>query len=137
MRAVWLREFGGPEVLVPGTAPDPAPGPGQVLVDVAHANITFVETMFRATGFGPFGAELPLIPGNGVGGTITELGPGVDPALAGRVVVTATGGTGGYAERVVVDQGAPVRVPAGRGGGADGRRPDRPDAGPCGRAAAG
>lgn len=113
MRAVWLREFGGPEVLVPGTAPDPAPGPGQVLVDVAHANITFVETMFRASGFGPFRAELPVIPGNGVGGTITALGAGVDPALAGRVVVTATGGTGGYAERVVVDQGAPVPVPPG------------------------
>ncbi|MEW2443063.1 zinc-binding dehydrogenase [Micromonospora marina] len=113
MRAVWLREFGGPEVLVPGTAPDPAPGPGQVLVDVAHANITFVETMFRASGFGPIGAEPPVIPGNGVGGTITALGPGVDPALAGRVVVTATGGTGGYTERVVVDQGAPVPVPPG------------------------
>ncbi|MDX5456890.1 zinc-binding dehydrogenase [Micromonospora tulbaghiae] len=113
MRAVWLREFGGPEVLVPGTAPDPAPGPGQVLVDVAHANITFVETMFRASGFGPFRAELPVIPGNGVGGTITALGAGADPALAGRVVVTATGGTGGYAERVVVDQGAPVPVPPG------------------------
>ncbi|MEU4788666.1 zinc-binding dehydrogenase [Micromonospora tulbaghiae] len=111
MRAVWLREFGGPEVLVPGTAPDPAPGPGQVLVDVAHANITFVETLFRASGFGPFRAELPVIPGNGVGGTITALGAGVNPALAGRVVVTATGGTGGYAERVVVDQGAPVPVP--------------------------
>ncbi|MDW3850918.1 zinc-binding dehydrogenase [Micromonospora sp. BRA006-A] len=113
MRAVWLREFGGPEVLVPGTAPDPAPGPGQVLVDVAHANITFVETMFRASGFGPFGTALPVIPGNGVGGTITALGPGVDPALAGRVVVTATGGTGGYAERVVVDRDAPVPVPPG------------------------
>ncbi|MFD4209222.1 zinc-binding dehydrogenase [Micromonospora tulbaghiae] len=113
MRAVWLREFGGPEMLVPGTAPDPAPGPGQVLVDVAHANITFVETMFRASGFGPFRAELPVIPGNGVGGTITALGAGADPALAGRVVVTATGGTGGYAERVVVDQGAPVPVPPG------------------------
>ncbi|WP_435091122.1 zinc-binding dehydrogenase [Micromonospora aurantiaca (nom. illeg.)] len=113
MRAVWLREFGGPEVLVPGTAPDPAPGPGQVLVDVAHANITFVETMFRASGFGPFDDDLPVIPGNGVGGTITALGPGADPALAGRVVVTTTGGTGGYAERVVVDQGAPVPVPPG------------------------
>lgn len=95
MRAVWLREFGGPEVLVPGTAPDPAPGPGQVLVDVAHANITFVETMFRASGFGPFDDDLPVIPGNGVGGTITALGPGADPALAGRVVLTTTGGTGG------------------------------------------
>ncbi|HEY3470101.1 MAG TPA: NADPH:quinone reductase, partial [Amycolatopsis sp.] len=38
MRAVWLREFGGPEVLVPGEAPDPVPGPGQVLVEVAFAN---------------------------------------------------------------------------------------------------
>ncbi|MGY0004218.1 zinc-binding dehydrogenase [Micromonospora sp. I033] len=113
MRAVWLREFGGPEVLVPGPAPDPEPGPGQVLVEVAHANITFVETMFRATGFGPFAASLPVIPGNGVGGTITAVGPGVDPALRGRRVVSATGGSGGYAERVVVDQAAPIPVPDG------------------------
>ncbi|NES29780.1 zinc-binding dehydrogenase [Micromonospora terminaliae] len=113
MRAVWLREFGGPEVLVPGPAPDPVPGPGQVLVEVAHANITFVETMFRATGFGPFAATLPVIPGNGVGGTITEVGPDVDPALIGRRVVSTTGGTGGYAERVAVDQSAPLPVPDG------------------------
>ncbi|MFI7213053.1 zinc-binding dehydrogenase [Micromonospora maritima] len=113
MRAVWLREFGGPEVLVPGPAPDPAPGPGQVLVEVAHANITFVETMFRATGFGPFAGDLPMIPGNGVGGTITDVGPGVDRALVGRTVVTGTGGSGGYAERVVVDRDAPVPVPPG------------------------
>ncbi|SCG54867.1 zinc-binding dehydrogenase [Micromonospora humi] len=113
MRAVWLREFGGPEVLVPGPAPDPTPGPGQVLVEVAHANITFVETMFRATGFGPFAADLPLIPGNGVGGTITAVGPGVDPTLVGQLVVTGTGGTGGYAERVVVDRDAPIPVPPG------------------------
>ncbi|MFI5834328.1 zinc-binding dehydrogenase [Micromonospora sp. NPDC051300] len=113
MRAVWLREFGGPEVLVPGAAPDPEPGPGQVLVAVAHANITFVETMFRATGFGPFTGDPPLIPGNGVGGTIAAVGPGVDPALVGRRVVTATGGTGGYAERVVVDRDAPIPVPPG------------------------
>jgi NADPH2:quinone reductase len=113
VRAVWLREFGGPEVLVPGPAPDPVPGPGQVLVEVAHANITFVETMFRATGFGPFTATLPVIPGNGVGGTVTAIGPGADPALIGRRVVTGTGGTGGYAERVAVDQGAPIPVPDG------------------------
>ncbi|MEV6206706.1 hypothetical protein [Kitasatospora sp. NPDC051914] len=42
MRAVWLREFGGPEVLVAGEAPDPVPGPGQVVVDVVYANTTFV-----------------------------------------------------------------------------------------------
>ena len=52
MRVVWLTAFGGPEVLVAGDAPDPEPGPGQALVDVAFAGITFVETMFRATGAG-------------------------------------------------------------------------------------
>ncbi|WP_319459245.1 zinc-binding dehydrogenase [Micromonospora sp. RTP1Z1] len=113
MRAVWLREFGGPEVLVPGPAPDPVPGPGQVLIEVAHANLTFVETMFRATGFGPFAAVPPLIPGNGVGGVIAAVGPGVDPELVGRRVVSGTGGAGGYAERVVVDRELPIEVPAG------------------------
>ncbi|MCW3816565.1 zinc-binding dehydrogenase [Micromonospora sp. DR5-3] len=113
MRAVWLRKFGGPEVLVPGPAPDPTPGPDQVLIEVAHANITFVETMFRSTGFGPFTGSPPLIPGNGVGGVITEVGPGVDPALVGRRVVSSTGGSGGYAERVVVDRDTPFAVPDG------------------------
>jgi NADPH2:quinone reductase len=113
VRAVWLREFGGPEVLVPGPAPDPVPGPGQVLIEVAHANLTFVETMFRATGFGPFPATPPLIPGNGVGGVIAAVGPDVDPELVGRRVVSGTGGSGGYAERVVVNRDLPVEVPAG------------------------
>jgi NADPH2:quinone reductase len=75
VRAVWLTAFGGPEVLVPGDAPDPVPGPGQVVVEVAYVNITFVETQFRATGFGPFAGELPMIPGNGVGGTVAAVGP--------------------------------------------------------------
>ena len=94
MRAVWLREFGGPEVLVAGEAPDPVPGPGQVLVEVAFVNVTFVETQFRASGFGPSAAELPMIPGNGVGGVVAAVGEGVDPSLLGTRVVTGTGGSG-------------------------------------------
>ncbi|MFJ9780680.1 zinc-binding dehydrogenase [Amycolatopsis sp. NPDC101161] len=112
MRAVWLREFGGPEVLVPGDAPDPVPGSGQVLVEVAYANTTFVETQFRAGAPGPFRAEPPLIPGNGVGGVISAVGDGVDPGLAGQRVVTSTGGSGGYAQRVAVDAAAVFPVPA-------------------------
>ncbi|GLZ56496.1 alcohol dehydrogenase catalytic domain-containing protein [Micromonospora sp. NBRC 107095] len=95
MRAIWLREFGGPEVLVPGTAPDPTPGPGQVLIDVAHVSITFIETQLRSGRPGPFRLTPPLIPGNGVGGVITTVGADVDPALTGRRVVSATGGSGG------------------------------------------
>jgi len=113
MRVVWLTAFGGPEVLVAGEAPDPEPGPGQALVDVAFAGITFIETMFRATGAGPFRAELPMVPGNGVGGTVAAIGDGVDPGLVGTRVVTSTGGSGGYAERAAVDAAALVPVPEG------------------------
>lgn len=113
MRAVWLREFGEPEVLVEGEAPDPVAAPGQVLVEVAFAAVHFIETQFRATGKGPYRGELPMIPGNGVGGVISGLGEGVDPALAGRRVVTSTGGSGGYAQRVAVDAAGVFDVPDG------------------------
>ncbi|GGS49910.1 NADPH:quinone reductase [Planobispora rosea] len=113
MRAVWLKEFGGPEVLVAGEAPEPVAGPGQALVEVAFANITFVETQFRAGGFGPFKAELPVIPGNGVGGVVTAVGPGAGEDLVGRRVIGSTGGSGGYAERAAVDATGLIEVPDG------------------------
>jgi NADPH2:quinone reductase len=113
MRAIWLHEFGGPDVLRIGDAPDPVAGPGQVVVDVAHANITFVETQFRATGAGPFKPELPMIPGNGVGGVVAAVGDGADPALLGTRVIASTGGAGGYAERVAVDAAGAIAVPDG------------------------
>jgi NADPH2:quinone reductase len=115
MRAVWMKEYGGPEVLVPGEAPDPVPGPGQALVEVAFANITFVETQFRARGFGPVRAQLPAIPGNGVGGVVAAVGDGVNPALVGRRVVGPTGGSGGYAALVAADAAGFVEVPDGVG----------------------
>ena len=123
------------------TAPDPVPGPGQVLIEVAHANITFVETQLRAGRLGPFRVTLPLIPGNGVGGMIAAVGPDVDPALVGRRVVSGhrrlrrvrrTGGGG----RGRADRGA-GRVGAGRRGGAAGRRAHRRYADRRGRRAPG
>ena len=110
MQAVWMKEFGGPEVLVPAETPDPRPGPGQVLIDVVFASVTFVETQIRA-GTGPMRAEPPLIPGNGVGGTVAAVGAGVDGSLVGRRVVSTTGGSGGYAERVAVPAAGLIEVP--------------------------
>jgi NADPH:quinone reductase len=117
MHAVWLRQFGPPEVLVPGDAPEPAAGSDQVVVAVAFAGITFVETQVRA-GRSPFPlppGALPMIPGNGVGGVVAGLGSGIDPSLLGRRVVTGTGGRGGYAERVAVDAAGLVEIPEGLG----------------------
>jgi NADPH2:quinone reductase len=48
-----------------------------------------------------------------VGGVVAAVGEGVDPALLGRRVVTATGGSGAYAERVAVPAAGVVPVPEG------------------------
>jgi len=98
VRAIWLREFGPPSVLVAGEADEPA---GEVVIDVRYANITFVETQVRA-GRGPFAVQLPMIPGNGVGGVV-----------GGRRVIASLGGSGGYAERVAVAASALIDVPDG------------------------
>ncbi|MGA6168080.1 zinc-binding dehydrogenase [Amycolatopsis magusensis] len=112
MRAVWLREFGEPGVLVAGEAPEPVPGPGEVLIDVEFANLTYVETQFRRTGFGPFRGEPPMVMGNGVGGVVLAA---EDGSLVGKRVVSSLRGSGGYAERAVAPAGNVLEVPAGLG----------------------
>lgn len=115
MRAVTLTAFGPPENLTVAEVPDPVAGPGQVVVDVRIANITFVETQVRA-GRPPNPSMLPRLPavlGNGVGGVVASTGPGVSSALLGRRVITATGGSGGYAERALADAAGLVDVPEG------------------------
>ncbi|NBE96396.1 zinc-binding dehydrogenase [Nonomuraea sp. K271] len=110
MRAVVVRECGGPEALVLEKVPDPVPGPGQVLIEVMVAGITFVETQVRA-GRGPWPAELPAILGNGVAGAVLSTGEGVDPALAGTRVVSTLGGYGGYAELAVAGADDLITLP--------------------------
>ncbi len=44
MRAVQITRFGGPEVLDVVDVPDPVPGDGQKLYDVAAAGINFADT---------------------------------------------------------------------------------------------
>jgi NADPH:quinone reductase len=112
MRAVVIREFGPPRVLKLAETDEVRPGPGEVVVDVELASVTFVETQLRA-GTPPNPAMLPALPailGNGVGGSVAEAGAGVDPGLIGRRVVTGLSGTGGYAERAVASAGALVEV---------------------------
>ncbi len=115
MIAVWLRQFGGPELLVAEETPDPVAGPGQALLRVRFASVAFIETRLRAGDAGPYRLELPAIPGNGVGGVVAAVGPGTDDAWVDRRVVASTGGSGGYAELVVVAVDALIPVPDGLG----------------------
>jgi NADPH2:quinone reductase len=106
MRAVWWTNYGPPSVLTPGDAPDPVPGPGQVLVRVESAGIPFIETQIRA-GRSPKSGTVrpPAILGGSVGGVV---------AATGERVVTSTGGSGGYAELAVADESELVPVPESR-----------------------
>ena len=89
---------------------DPVPGAGQALIGVELAGVTFVETQVRA-GNGPFEAQLPVTPGNGVGGVVLAVGAGADEGWVGKRVVSSTGGSGGYAGRAVADVGWLHEVP--------------------------
>ncbi|MFI5851784.1 zinc-binding dehydrogenase [Micromonospora chalcea] len=116
MRVVQAIRFGGPEVLVPGQAPDPVAGPGQVVVDVAVAGMTFVETQIRR-GIDRWHERprLPYVPGGLVAGLVSAVGAQADPAWLGRRVLASTGQTGGFAERAVALVGELFPVPDGLG----------------------
>lgn len=113
MRAVMVTRFGGPEVLSVVQVPDPRAGPSEVVVTVSVADILFLDTQLRR-GWGQeyFSVRPPYIPGGGVAGTVTQLGPGVDQGWRGRRVVAPTPG-GGYAEQAVTAVGSVVLVPDG------------------------
>ncbi|WP_405972696.1 zinc-binding dehydrogenase [Streptomyces sp. NBC_00988] len=112
MRAAQVQEFGGPEVLVPVVLPDPVPGPGEVLIDVAYVDTIFVETQVR-TGWGQefFPTTPPYVPGGGVSGVVSALGPEVPEEWLGRRVTSYV--QGGYASRAVAATTALTVVPDG------------------------
>ena len=111
MRVVEVARFGGPEVLTVVEAPDPVPGPGEVVVAVAAADVLWVDTMIRSGAGGDyFPVRPPYRPGAGVAGTVLAVGAGADPAWAGRRVLTPTR-AGGYAERAVAPATGLIEVP--------------------------
>lgn len=117
MRVIEVTRFGGPEVLTSAAAPAPRAGPGEVVIDVAAADVIFLDTMIRsgrAASFFP--VRPPYVPGGGVAGKVASTGDGVDRAWTGRRVIARTGaagGTGGYAERAAVPVDRAIPVPDG------------------------
>ncbi len=112
MRAIQVASFGAPEVLTPVVLPDPVPGPGQVVVGMAAADVIFLDTLLRG-GWGQdiFPRTLPYVPGGGGAGEVLAVGEGVDPAWVGRRVTVRTGV--GYAERIVAEEGEIMPIPDG------------------------
>jgi NADPH:quinone reductase-like Zn-dependent oxidoreductase len=137
MKALLYREAGGPEVLKYIEVPDPEPGPGDVVVDVAAAALNRLDIVQRNGWFQMPGFRYPHIAGMDVAGIVSTIGDDVssvsvgervvvDPSLAGVAENSKLAGMGdlygdlgiigatvdgGYAEKCLVPASHVYRVP--------------------------
>ncbi|MEU8295699.1 NAD(P)H-quinone oxidoreductase [Micromonospora sp. NPDC048909] len=111
MRAITVPEPGGPDALVWTEVPDPAPGSGEVLVDVRASAVNRADLLQRQ-GHYPPPPGAPAYPGLECSGVVSAIGPDVTGWQVGQEVCALLAG-GGYAERVAVPAGQLLPVPAG------------------------
>ena len=111
MKAVSIREPGGPEVLILGDIERPEAGVGQILIKVAAAGVNRPDILQRQGGYPP-PAGAPLTPGLEVAGEVVALAQGVKRYRLGDKVCALVPG-GGYAEYAVVAEDNALPVPVG------------------------
>lgn len=109
MHAVVITEPGEPEVLRWLEVPDPVPGPGEVVIDIAASGVNRADLMQRQ-GLYPPPAGAPPYPGLECAGRIRSAGDGVTDWRPGDEVCALLAG-GGYAEQVVVPAGQVLPLP--------------------------
>ncbi|WP_370963546.1 zinc-binding dehydrogenase [Amycolatopsis sp. cg9] len=106
MKAVAVREFGGPEGLAVVDLPAPDPAGGQVLVTTEAIGVGGVDALIRSGALAAYGFRPGHVLGGEIAGTVAAVGEGVDRAWIGRRVWAFAGVGGGYAEQAV----APVET---------------------------
>jgi NADPH2:quinone reductase len=109
MRAIRVRETGGPEVLRVETVADPVAGPGEIVVRLEAVGVNFIE-IYNRTGI--YKSPLPFTPGEEGAGTVEAVGPGVADLRVGDRVVSYNL-KGSYAELAVVAADRVVAIPEG------------------------
>jgi NADPH:quinone reductase-like Zn-dependent oxidoreductase len=112
MKAIVVRQYGGPEVLKFEDYPDPVPGPNDVLVRVAAASVNPIDYKRRAgltKDFYPM--QFPSLIGVDISGTVIKIGPGVGDFSIGDRVFAMADNT--YAELCVVNAAVLAKIPEG------------------------
>ncbi len=99
MQAIFVTDFGGPEVLKYMEAAMPSPGPGEVLIKVAASSVNFAD-IDRRRNAARAGMKPPFIPGLEAAGNIEALGAGVTGLEIGQRVTAHTDG-GSYTEYAI------------------------------------
>ena len=111
MKALRTHAVGGPDTLTLDEVDVPAPGKGEVLVDVKACAINFPDTLMIRDLY-QFKPERPYAPGGEIAGVVEAVGEGVDGFKVGDKVMAGIG-NGGLAEKVVVPAGRMFPVPDG------------------------
>jgi putative PIG3 family NAD(P)H quinone oxidoreductase len=111
--AITVREPGNPDVLEWTERPDPTPGAGEVLIEVAATAVNRADLLQRQGHYPPPPGASEIL-GLECSGRIVGLGPGAEDSgvrVGDKVCALLSGG--GYAEQVTVPAGQVLPVPAG------------------------
>lgn len=110
MRAILCHTYAPPEALVFEEAPDPTPGPGQIVIDVRAAGIGFVDALY-VQGLYQVRPPLPFVPGSEVAGIVSAVGEGVEHLAIGDDVF-GMAASGAFAEKTLMAADGAVKKPA-------------------------
>jgi|TARA_B110000438_G_scaffold76031_1_gene76111 NADPH2:quinone reductase len=109
MKAVRVREYGGPEAMSYDEVDIPSIGENDVLVKIEASGINYIDTYQRS---GLYQIPLPATLGLEAAGTVTETGSNVSSFQSGdRVAYTSV--PGAYADYAVVPEEKLVNLPDG------------------------
>ena len=107
MKAIHVKEPGGPEAMQLVDVPTPAPGPRQALVRIAASGVNFIDVYFRT---GLYKADSPITLGSEAAGTVEAVGSEVTLVAPGDRVAYAMV-RGSYAEYALVAEEQLVKLP--------------------------
>ena len=111
MRAILLKSPSGrAEDIVVADVPEPAAGPGEVVVEVVFGGCNFADTMMHI-GTYPHPKGYPIVAGLELAGRIVGVGADVSDFKVGDRVAAFSEGAGGFAERCVVPTERLIRLP--------------------------
>ena len=109
MRAIQVKQVGGPEAMELVELPVPLPKANEAVVKLAASGVNFIDVYFRE---GRYKAPLPLVPGQEGAGVVTAVGADVKSVKAGDRVAWS-GLLGSYAEYEAVPADRLVAIPQG------------------------
>ena len=111
MKAITFAKPGGPEVLGLGEVPDPVPNPHQLLVRVRASALNRADTMQRIGAYPPPPGESDIL-GLELAGEVEAVGSAVQGFGPGDRIFGLVG-SGGYAEKAVIDARMAMPIPDG------------------------